>query len=102
MEGFFPYKCWHSVFDGQTWSTPVPIQGRGRFQISEAMLTLAPTGRLILSVETYGQFSSKRYLGVQTLETKGWSALAKIWLIHDYMKMDTADYILRNPYRVRE
>ncbi len=79
IEGFFPDKCWLVTHDGQTWSTPKPIQGRGRFDIREAILTLTPGGRLVVSAETHGQFSpEKEYVAYQVLGRSGWSDLQRL------------------------
>jgi len=79
IEGFFPYKCWHAFHDGQTWTRPEPIQERGRFDIDNAILTLMPSGRLAVSVETHGQFSpGDKRLAVQVLGESGWSKLTKL------------------------
>ncbi len=79
IEGFFPYKCWVVSHDGQIWGTPEPIQGRGRFDIRQAILTLAPSGRLVVSAETHGQFSpEKEYVAYQVLGKSGWSDLQRL------------------------
>jgi hypothetical protein len=75
----YPFKCWHAVFDGQRWSTPVPIQREEAF-LREPELTLAPTGRLILSVSRGAEYAGDAvHLAVKTLDDKGrWSGLTKI------------------------
>jgi len=65
--------------DGGAWSTPKPIQGRGRFDVDKAILTLTPSGRLVVSAEVHHQFSPEdRYLGVQVFEKSRWSRLSRL------------------------
>jgi hypothetical protein len=78
IEGSFPSKCWWLIYDG-VWSQPQPIQERGRFDVRDAILTQAPSGRVILSVAVTHQFDSGNpHLGAQVLGESGWSKLRKL------------------------
>jgi hypothetical protein len=79
VDGYFPYKCWHTRFDGENWAGPRPIHGRGKFDIDKAILTLTPSGRLVLSVEKDEASSPGDHcLAVQVLGENGWSALTRL------------------------
>lgn len=79
IDGFYPYKSWHVCHENGAWGKPRPIQGRGRFDISQALLTLTPSGRMVASAEIVHQFNSgNRKLAVQVLGKGGWSDVREL------------------------
>ena len=69
IDGFFAAKAWHAMSDGRQWTEARPLQGRAHYDADHPILTVAPSGRLILSLEVREQFSPfGSHTGVQVLD----------------------------------
>ncbi len=80
VDGEFPDKCFHAVFDGQQWKRSTSTTGRGRFYVDPVFLSELTDGRLCLGMEVHA-FSNvqwePRYEGYQLWDGRAWSGIAK-------------------------
>ncbi len=76
-EGFFPSKCWHAVYDGQSWRKPRPTTGKGRFDLDALGLSHGPKDSVTLALRV-GPARKQSYVGAQTWDGDAWGAIEKL------------------------
>ncbi|MBL7140780.1 MAG: hypothetical protein ISS74_07710 [Planctomycetes bacterium] len=81
MDGQFPDKCFHALYDGQRWSRGKATTGAGRYYIDPVGMGELPDGTvcLLAEISAFGILGGLegRYLGNQRWDGKAWSAVGR-------------------------
>lgn len=79
VDGEFPDKLFHIVFDGQGWSVPHPTTGKGQYYVDDVVLSSDLKGKVCLSavIAPFGTSAKRDYVAYQIWSSGKWSSAAR-------------------------